>query len=322
MILVTGAAGFIGSNIVSSLNKKGFHNIIICDWLDHVSKRNNLNKLIYDNIISPENIFKYLNKNDNIELVIHMGANSSTTETNFRLIYNFNTRFSRNLWKWCTQNKVRFIYASSAATYGDGSKGFDDSENKIYQPLNIYGLSKYLFDRYAIKQAKKYLCPPQWVGLKFFNVYGPNEYHKGSMQSVIKHSLDQYNKTGIVKLFKSYNDKFKNGQQTRDFIYVDDCVSLINWFLENKNISGIFNCGTGIERSFEDLVTSMFKAINVPPKIKYIEMPENIKHQYQYYTRANMKKVIDKGYKIKALTLEEGVYDYVTNYLLSNDKYK
>ncbi|MBJ85358.1 MAG: ADP-glyceromanno-heptose 6-epimerase [Pelagibacterales bacterium] len=322
MILVTGAAGFIGSNIVSSLNKKGFHNIIICDWLDHISKRNNLNKLIYDNIISPENIFKYLNKNDNIELVIHMGANSSTTETNFRLIYNFNTRFSRNLWKWCTQNKVRFIYASSAATYGDGSKGFDDSENKIYQPLNIYGLSKYLFDRYAIKQAKKYLCPPQWVGLKFFNVYGPNEYHKGSMQSVIKHSLDQYNKTGIVKLFKSYNDKFKNGQQTRDFIYVDDCVSLINWFLENKNISGIFNCGTGIERSFEDLVTSMFKAINVPPKIKYIEMPENIKHQYQYYTRANMKKVIDKGYKIKALTLEEGVYDYVTNYLLSNDKYK
>ena len=322
MILVTGAAGFIGSNIVSSLNKRGFHNIIICDWLDHISKRNNLNKLIYDNIISPENIFKYLNKNDNIELVIHMGANSSTTETNFRLIYNFNTRFSRNLWKWCTQNKVRFIYASSAATYGDGSKGFDDSENKIYKPLNIYGLSKYLFDRYAIKQAKKYLCPPQWVGLKFFNVYGPNEYHKGSMQSVVKHSLDQYNKTGIVKLFKSYNDKFKNGQQTRDFIYVDDCVSLINWFLENKNISGIFNCGTGIERSFEDLVTSMFKAINVPPKIKYIEMPENIKHQYQYYTRANMKKVIDKGYKIKALTLEEGVYDYVTNYLLSNDKYK
>ena len=322
MILVTGAAGFIGSNIVSSLNRRGYHNIIICDWLDHISKKNNLNKLIYDNIISPENIFKYLNKNDNIELVIHMGANSSTTETNFRLIYNFNTRFSRNLWKWCTQNKVRFIYASSAATYGDGSKGFDDSENKIYEPLNVYGLSKYLFDRYAIKQAKRYLCPPQWVGLKFFNVYGPNEYHKGSMQSVVKHSLDQYNKTGIVKLFKSYNDKFKNGQQTRDFIYVDDCVSLINWFLENKNISGIFNCGTGIERSFEDLVTSMFKAINVPPKIKYIEMPENIKHQYQYYTRANMKKVIDKGYKIKALTLEEGVYDYVTNYLLSNDKYK
>ena len=322
MILVTGAAGFIGSNIVSSLNKRGYHNILICDWLDHVSKKNNLNKLIYGNIISPENIFKYLTKNNNIELVIHMGANSSTTETNFRLIYDINTRFTRNLWKWCTQNKVRFIYASSAATYGDGSKGFDDSENKIYEPLNIYGLSKYLFDRYAIRQAKKYLCPPQWVGLKFFNVYGPNEYHKGSMQSVVKHSLDQYNKTGIVKLFKSYNDKFKNGQQTRDFIYIDDCISLINWFLENKNISGIFNCGTGIERSFEDLVTSMFKAINMPPKIKYIEMPENIKHQYQYYTKANMTKVMDKGYKIKELTLEEGVYDYVTNYLLSNDKYK
>ena len=322
MILVTGAAGFIGSNIVSALNKKGHHNIIICDWIDHVSKKNNIKKLIYENLILPEDIFKYLNKKKNIELIIHMGANSSTTETNFRLIYNINTRFTRNLWKWCTQNKVRFIYASSAATYGDGSKGFDDSENKIYEPLNIYGLSKYLFDRYAIKQDKNSICPPQWVGLKFFNVYGPNEYHKGNMQSVVKHALDQYNNNGIVKLFKSYNDKFKNGQQTRDFIYIDDCISLINWFLDNKNVSGIFNCGTGIERTFEDLVNSMFKAINVPPKIEFIEMPDNVKHQYQYYTRANMENIKNRGYKNKALTLEEGVYEYVTKYLLSNDKYK
>ena len=322
MILVTGAAGFIGSNIVSSLNKKGIQNIIICDWLNDKSKNKNINKLIYQNIVSPEDIFKYLDKNNNIELVIHMGANSSTTEKNFRLIYNINTRFTRKLWKWCTENKVRFLYASSAATYGDGSKGFDDSENKTYKPLNIYGLSKYLFDRYAIKEAKKKKCPPQWVGLKFFNVYGPNEYHKESMQSVVKHAMDQYKKTGNVKLFKSYNNQYEDGQQTRDFIYVDDCISLINWLIDNKNISGIFNCGTGIERSFEDLVNSVFKAMKVSPKISYIEMPENIKHQYQYHTRANMNKIKKKGYKIKALSLEKGVHDYVNNYLLSDDQYK
>ena len=322
MILVTGAAGFIGSNIVSALNKKVHHNIIICDWLNHKNKKNNLNKLSYMNIISPEDIFKYLNKQNNIKLVIHMGANSSTTETNFRLIYNINTRFSRKLWKWCTQNKVRLIYASSAATYGDGSRGFTDSETEIYKPLNIYGLSKYLFDRYVVNQTKRKICPPQWAGIKFFNVYGPNEYHKGNMQSVVKHAFDQYSKTGKVKLFKSYNSKYKNGHQTRDFIYIDDCISLINWLINNKNISGIFNCGTGIERTFEELVNAMYKAINVPPKIEYIEMPQNIKNQYQYYTRANMDKIINKGYKIKTLSLEEGVYDYVTNYLLSDDKYK
>ena len=322
MILVTGAAGFIGSNIVSALNKRGLHKIIICDWLDHISKKYNLNKLKYEQLITPENILEYLNKKNDIDLVIHMGANSSTTETNFRLIYDINTRFTKNLWKWCTKNNVRFIYASSAATYGDGSKGFDDSDNKTYQPLNIYGLSKYLFDRYAIKQAKNNIHPPQWVGLKFFNVYGPNEYHKGNMQSVVKHALDQYNKIGKVKLFKSYNNQFKDGQQSRDFIYINDCISLINWFIDNKKISGLFNCGTGIERTFEDLVKAMFKAINISPKIEYIEMPKNIKNQYQYYTKAKMSKIKDKGYKIKALTLEEGVYDYVTNYLLSKDKYK
>ncbi|MAW58614.1 MAG: ADP-L-glycero-D-mannoheptose-6-epimerase, partial [Alphaproteobacteria bacterium] len=162
----------------------------------------------------------------------------------------------------------------------------------------------------------------QWVGLKFFNVYGPNEYHKESMQSVVKHAMDQYKKTGNVKLFKSYNNQYKDGQQTRDFIYVDDCISLINWLIDNKNISGIFNCGTGIERSFEDLVNSVFKAMKVSSKISYIEMPENIKHQYQYHTRANMNKIKKKGYKIKALSLEKGVHDYVNNYLLSDDQYK
>ena len=322
MILVTGAAGFIGSNMIASLNKQGYNKIIICDWLDHKSKKRNIQKLNYEKIISPENLITYLNHKNNIDIIIHMGANSSTTENNFRLMYNINTRFSRNIWKWCTKNKVRLIYASSAATYGDGTRGFNDSETEKYKPLNVYGLSKYLFDRYVIKQAKKNICPPQWVGIKFFNVYGPNEYHKGKMQSVVKHALDQYKESGKVKLFKSYNNKYSDGEQTRDFIYVNDCITLINWLLENKNISGLFNCGTSIERSFDDLVKDMFKAINVTPCIEYIEMPNNIKNQYQYFTKANMNKIKNRGYNIQSTSLEEGVYDYVTNYLLSNDKYK
>jgi len=322
MILVTGAAGFIGSNIVASLNKQGYNKIIICDWLDHESKKKNIQKLNYEEIISPENLITYLNHKNNIDIIIHMGANSSTTESNFRLMYNINTRFSRNIWKWCTKNKVRLIYASSAATYGDGTRGFNDSETEKYKPLNVYGLSKYLFDRYVIKQAKNNICPPQWVGIKFFNVYGPNEYHKGKMQSVVKHALDQYKESGKVKLFKSYNNKYSDGEQTRDFIYVDDCITLINWLLENKNISGLFNCGTSIERSFDDLVKAMFKAINVAPCIEYIDMPNNIKNQYQYFTKANMNKIKNRGYDIQSTSLEEGVYDYVTNYLLSDDKYK
>ena len=322
MILVTGAAGFIGSNIVASLNKKGYKNIILCDWVDENIKKKNIEKLIYQKLVPPEKIIEYLNKTKNIELIIHMGANYSTTETNFRLIYNINTRFSKNLWKWCTNNQVRLIYASSAATYGNGAKGFNDSDTQIYKPLNIYGLSKYLFDRYVIKQAKKGICPPQWVGLKFFNVYGPNEYHKGNMQSVVKHAFDQYNKFGKVKLFKSYNNKYMDGQQTRDFIYVDDCVSLINWLVKNRNISGIYNCGTSIERTFEELVKAMFNAINISPKIEYIAMPKNLRKQYQYYTKANMEKIRKKGYNIKFSTLEEGVNKYIKNYLLTEDKYK
>lgn len=322
MILVTGAAGFIGSNMVASLNKQGYNKIIICDWLDHKSKKKNIQKLNYEKIISPENLITYLNHKNNIDIIIHMGANSSTTENNFRLMYNINTRFSRNIWKWCTKNKVRLIYASSAATYGDGTRGFNDSETEKYKPLNVYGLSKYLFDRYVIKQAKNNICPPQWVGIKFFNVYGPNEYHKGKMQSVVKHALDQYKESGKVKLFKSYNNKYSDGEQTRDFIYVNDCITLINWLLENKNISGLFNCGTSIERSFDDLVKAMFKAINVAPCIEYINMPNNIKNQYQYFTKANMNKIKNRGYNIQSTSLEEGVYDYVTNYLLSDDKYK
>ena len=321
MILVTGAAGFIGSNIVASLNKKGYKNIILCDWVDENIKKKNIEKLIYQKLVPPEKIIEYLNKTKNIELIIHI-ANSSTTETNFRLIYNINTRFSKNLWKWCTNNHVRLIYASSAATYGNGAKGFNDSDTQIYKPLNIYGLSKYLFDRYVIKQAKKGICPPQWVGLKFFNVYGPNEYHKGNMQSVVKHAFDQYNKFGKVKLFKSYNNKYMDGQQTRDFIYVDDCVSLINWLVKNRNISGIYNCGTSIERTFEELVKAMFNAINISPKIEYIAMPKNLRKQYQYYTKANMEKIRKKGYNIKFSSLEEGVNEYIKNYLLTEDKYK
>ena len=321
MIVVTGGLGFIGSNIIKGLNDIGYKNIIICDWVDKIGKKN-ISKHQYIKIIKPDYLFNFLNKNKNIDYIIHMGAISSTIENNFKIIYKNNTIFSRNIWNWCTDNNIKLIYASSAATYGDGNNGFSDNKNNIYKPLNYYGWSKYYFDKYALKQSSKNNCPPQWVGLKFFNVYGPNEYHKGKMQSVVKHSLDQYKSNKFVKLFKSYNIKYKNGQQIRDFIYIDDCISIIKWFINNPKINGIYNCGTGKGRSFEDLVKAMFKAINKDPKIEYIEMPNEIKNQYQYYTKADMSKLINMGYNNSFTSLEDGVKDYINNYLLNNDIYK
>ena len=202
MIILTGGLGFIGSNILKGLNDIGYENIIICDWVEKIGIKN-INKHNFTQIISPDDLFSFLKKNKNIEFIIHMGAISSTTENNFKLIYNNNTVYSRNIWNWCVKNKIKFIYASSAATYGDGSLGFSDSKNNIFKPLNYYGWSKYFFDKYVIKQVRNEKSPPQWVGLKFFNVYGPNEYHKGNMQSVVKHSLDQIKTNGYVNLFKS-----------------------------------------------------------------------------------------------------------------------
>ena len=321
MIILTGGLGFIGSNILKGLNDIGYNKIVICDWLDKLSDKNVKNHN-FDKIINPDDLFEFLNKNKNIEYIIHMGAISSTTEKNFKIIYKNNTIFSRNIWNWCTENKVKLIYASSAATYGDGSNGFSDYNTNPLKPLNYYGWSKYFFDKYAIKQSLYKKSPPQWIGLKFFNVYGPNEYHKGKMQSVVKNSLAQIQSVNYVKLFKSYNIKFKNGQQIRDFIYVNDCISVIIWFMKNQKISGIYNCGTGEGRTFEDLVKAVFKTIKISPKIKYIDMPNDIKKQYQYYTKAEMTKLKNIGYDIPFTSLEDGVEDYLKNYLLTNNIYK
>ena len=321
MIILTGGLGFIGSNILQGLNEIGYDNIIICDWHKKIGGKNVANQK-FIKIINPDSLFNFLKSNKNIEYIIHMGAISSTTENNFKLIYNNNTVFSRNIWNWCTLNNVKLIYASSAATYGDGSNGFNDLATKAYKPLNYYGWSKYFFDKYATKQSQNKKNPPQWVGLKFFNVYGPNEYHKGKMQSVVKHSVDQIKEHGYVNLFKSYNSKYKNGGQIRDFIYVNDCISVIQWFIKNPQISGIFNCGTGEGRTFEDLVKAVFQTIKKSPKINYIEMPDNIKNQYQYYTKAENIKLKNIGYKKEFTSLEDGISDYLKNYLLKNNIYR
>ena len=256
MIIVTGGLGFIGSNIIKGLNKIGLKDITICEWSNKKDKKIYISNFQYNKIINPNKLFNFIKTSNKVNIIIHMGAISSTTEKNFKLIYENNTVFSKNLWKLCVIKNIRLIYASSAATYGDGKKGFSDNESINYNPLNLYGWSKYFFDRYAIKSSLAQKNPPQWVGLKFFNVYGPNEYHKGPMQSVVKHSLDQYKKHNKVKLFKSYNNKYKDGEQTRDFIYVNDCVAIINWLIKNPQVNGIYNCGTGKGRTFLDLVKS------------------------------------------------------------------
>ena len=323
MIVITGAAGFIGSNILSSLNELGREDIILCDSKNKKSSLKNIQKRKFSEFIEPNKLIYYLNKNKNIQTIIHMGANSSTIEKNYKLMYRQNTRFSKDLWKWSKENNVRFIYASSAAIYGDGSSGFSDSNSiNNYKPLNVYAWTKYFFDRYVTNQAYSNHTPPQWVGLRFFNVYGPNEYHKGTMQSVLKHAFNQYNSDGEVKLFKSCNKDYRHGQQMRDFIYIKDCVSIILWLLKSPEVSGIFNCGTGKARSFNDLIMAMYSALNRKPIIKYIEMPENLINQYQYFTQADMIKIKKSGYKNNFYSLEDGVSDYVNNYLLTDNPYR
>ena len=320
MIVITGAAGFIGSNILSSLNELGRDDIIICDF---ENDNDNLKNKKFSKIINPKNLLSFLKNNKNIRIIIHMGANSSTMVKDFKLMYSQNTRFSKDLWNWCKNRNIRFIYASSAAIYGDGSSGFNDkSSMETFRPLNVYGWTKYFFDRYVIKQANINQNPPQWAGLRFFNVYGPNEYHKGAMQSVLKHSFNQYNSDGIVKLYKSYNKNYGHGQQKRDFIYIKDCVSIIIWLINNHNISGIFNCGTGKARSFEDQAMAMYSSLKKQPNIKYIEMPSALINQYQYYTKADTNKIREYGYKNKFYSLENGVNDYLNNYLLTKNPYR
>ena len=329
MIVVTGGAGFIGSNIVAGLCEARLWDVVVCDRLEaaDLGKWKNIAKHPVADFWQPEDLFAQLERHaDRIEAVIHMGAISSTTEPDADLILRTNFSLSRDIWDWCAERGVRMIYASSAATYGDGEQGFDDRDDihslSKLRPLNAYGYSKYMFDQYAVRQAKRKSAPPQWAGLKFFNVYGPNEGHKGGMKSVIAQIWPKVASGETVSLFKSHRPDYADGGQLRDFVYVDDIVSIVKWLLQRAEISGVFNAGSGRARSFADLAKATFAAAGQEPRIGYIDMPEAIRDRYQYYTQANMDRLRALGYDGQSTPLEEGVRRYVQNYLATDDPYR
>jgi ADP-L-glycero-D-manno-heptose 6-epimerase len=320
MIVVTGGAGFIGSAIVWRLNQLGNDNILIVDELGIDEKWKNLTSLKFADYM---NKWEFLDKIEtesdlNIEAIIHMGANSSTTEKDADHLIENNYEYTKSLASYSLKNNVRFIYASSAATYGDGSLGFADNENEInnLRPLNMYGYSKQLFDLWSIRNK----FTDKIAGVKYFNVYGPNEYHKGDMRSVVNKAYDQIKETGKVKLFKSENPLYKDGEQKRDFIYIKDAVEMTLYFLFNKEKNGIYNVGSGKAGTWKALVKSIFNALGKPVKIDYIDLPSHLKSKYQYFTEADISKIKKAGYSHPPFSLEDGVADYVKNYLLQ-DKY-
>ena len=326
MIILTGGGGMIGSMIAWHLNTQmNFDDFVIVDDLINKQQENNFNKRKFIEYIEKDDLKKYLSDKKNISAVIHMGAISATTESNFNRLLKSNIRFSQALWHWCAENKVPFIYASSAATYGDGSVGYDDNESELdkLSPLNAYGYSKHFFDRWVqLELSKNQPTPPQWCGLKFFNVYGPNEYHKGRMASVVFHSFNQFKETNQIKLFKSEHPSYADGMQVRDFIYVKDAVKIIIFFLNNNNFSGLYNAGTGNAETFKALAEAvLINTKGQPNDIKYIEMPNDLKGKYQYYTQATMNKINSIGFNDNFMNLKEGVTDYLENYLLTSDRY-
>ena len=320
MIIVTGGAGFIGSAIVAALNKRKINNILVVDEAGKDKSKNLVNLSFTAYTEKNDFLKKLIDKNtlSNIEAVFHMGACSDTTEMNTEYLGENNYEYSKILAEWTTEANTRFIYASSAATYGDGSKGFSDEEGKIeqLQPLNPYGNSKQLFDLWA----REYGLLKKIVGLKYFNVFGPNEYHKGDMRSFVIKAFEQINKTGKVRLFKSYNPQFEDGQQMRDFLYIKDAVDMTLFFYDNTKISGLFNIGAGKARTWDDLVKAVFAAMGKESNIEYIDMPETIRNQYQYFTQADITKLRKAGYKKQITPLEDAIKDYVQNYL-QNNKY-
>lgn len=319
MIVVTGGAGFIGSAIVWKLNEQGHDNIIIVDELGTTEKWKNLVGLKFQEFIH-KNDFISMVVDDTIdfplEAIIHMGANSSTTEKDADHLFSNNYLFTQELAKYCLQKNIRFIYASSAATYGDGTLGFNDDESKLemLRPLNMYGYSKQLFDLWA----KRNNVLDKIVGIKYFNVYGPNEYHKADMRSVVHKAFEQVRDTGKVRLFKSLNPNYKDGGQMRDFVYIKDAVDLTLYFLEHPDKNGIYNVGAGKARTWKDLVKALFYAVGKPVKIEYIDLPENLREKYQYFTEANLSKIKSAGYNKSTTTLEDGITDYVKDYLLKS----
>jgi ADP-L-glycero-D-manno-heptose 6-epimerase len=329
MIVVTGGAGFIGSNLVAALAKRGTSKLVVCDRLgDGDSKAPNLAKHPDCRIVAPENLPDFLDREAGaVEAVFHMGAISSTTVTDVDLVMTENYEFSLALWRWCAAHGTRLIYASSAATYGDGSQGFDDDGSvealARLKPLNLYGWSKHLFDqRVARLVADGQAAPPQWVGLKFFNVYGPNEYHKGAMQSIVAKNHARASRGEAVTLFKSHHPDYVDGGQSRDFVSVSDCVAVMLWLLDNPLISGLYNLGTGRARSFADLIGALFVAVGREPHIEYVDTPKDIRANYQYFTEARMERLRHAGYGAPFLSLEDGVGAYVRDFLGRDDPYQ
>lgn len=321
VILLTGAAGFIGSYLLGYLNKKGFSDIIIADDFSEEDKWFNFDSKQFIAKVEREQLFEWLKKEQpQIDFVFHLGARTDTTEFDYSVHEKLNVQYSKSIWNYCADKNIPLVYASSAATYGNGDLGYNDDHEIVekLQPLNPYGISKNEFDKWALKQAAQ---PPFWAGLKFFNVYGPNEYHKGRMASVIFHSFNQVKSTGKVKLFRSHKPDFKDGQQLRDFIYVEDVARVCYWLMENPIASGLYNLGTGKARTFEDLVKATFTAMSREPVIEYIDMPEDIRDKYQYFTEAGMTKLRVAGYEEKFYSLEDGVADYVKKYLLKKEYY-
>ena len=326
MLLVTGGAGFIGSNVVATLNDAGHADVAVCDFLGHDGKWRNLAKRQLSDVVPPSELVQWLDGRK-LDGIVHLGAISETTATDGDLVIETNFRLSMRLLDWCTSNAVPFIYASSAATYGDGHQGFDDDFSlpalKQLRPMNLYGWSKHLFDMaVAARIAKGEAMPPHWAGLKFFNVFGPNEYHKGAMMSVLTRRFDDIRAGKTIQLFKSHREGIADGDQRRDFIYIDDVVRVIMWLLAMPSVNGIFNVGTGVARSFRDLMHAAYAALGTTPNIEYIDMPAQIRDSYQYFTQAEGDRLRRAGYNGGFTALEDSVAVYVKDFLDRPDRYR
>jgi len=316
MIVVTGAAGFIGSYLIGKLNRKGIEDLILVDTFDDPAKECNFSNKNYQSLIERDEFLNWLNHNSEmVEMVFHLGARTDTIGQDPEVYKDLNLRYSQKLWKVCTRWRIPLVYASSAATYGNGDLGFSDEHEQMenLKPLNLYAWSKHDFDVWALKQQE---TPTFWAGLKFFNVYGPNEYHKGSMASVVYHAYKKISKSGEMKLFRSHRVDVKDGEQKRDFVHVDDIAEVMLFFMENQKRPGIYNVGTGQARSYLDLTRAVFESMNMNPEIHFIDTPAEIRNRYQYFTEAEIEKLREIGYSKPFRDIEHGVGDYVSNYLV------